>query len=176
MTAAELAAKLQANPEFVAGQKERERARAERVARHRAEQAPLLAELRTADLDIQAVSDLINTSAKYDKAIPILLRHLLLPYSDVTRETIARSLAVPEARHAWPTLVAEYRKAPTGKKNGIRLGAKDGLAVALSVTATEAVMEELVALAKDRTHGSSRLLLLPALRKSKSAIAKQALE
>ena len=177
ITAAELTDKLQANPDFLARQREREQAFAERVARNRAEEAPLLLELRSVGLEIQALSDLVNTSAKYDAAIPILLRHLLLPYSDSMREFIARSLAVPEARQAWPTLIAEYRKASMGVgDNGFRLGAKDGLACALSAAATEAMMEELVALAKDRTNGSSRLLLLSALKKSKSSIVKQALE
>jgi hypothetical protein len=37
-------------------------------------------------------------------------------------------------------------------------------------------MDELVALAKDRAQGDSRLLLLRGLRKSKSQIARRALE
>lgn len=176
ITAAELSEQLRADPEFVARQKERERTLAERAARYRAEQATLLSELRAAGLKIQAVSDLINTSKKYEQAIPILLRHLQKPYSDVTRETIARSLAVPEAREAWPILVSEYRKAPMGiSEDGFRLSAKDGLACALSVTATDEVLEELIGLAKERTHGTSRLLLLSGLRKSKNPLAKQAL-
>jgi hypothetical protein len=163
--------------------KAREQERVERVARMRVEEASLLDELQAAGLNIQSVSDLINRPNNYDHVIPILMKHLLMPYSDVARETIARSLAVPGAREAWSTLVAEYRKAPMGiGKKGpgdtkeFRLGAKDGLACALSVTATEATMEEVIGLAKDRMHGSSRLLLLSALRKSKSPIAKQALE
>jgi hypothetical protein len=63
-----------------------------------------------------------------------------------------------------------------GQENGIRLDAKSGLAVALAATATENVMDELVALAKDRSQGESRVLLLRALRKSKSAVAKRAIE
>jgi hypothetical protein len=171
VTAAELTARLQADPEFVAKQQERERALAERVARNRAEQAPIVAELLKAGVQLHDLWDLIPRSAPYPTAIPILLKHLQLPYSDVTRETLARSLAVPDARFAWHTLVAEYIKAPM-----VRLGAKDGLAVALAATATDSVMDELIALAKDRSHGSSRLLLLRALRKSKTAAAKQAIE
>lgn len=172
VTAAELAARLQADPEFVAKQKERELALAERVARYREEQAPIALELREAGIQIFFLSDLIKRSVPYPTAIPILLKHLVLPYSDVTRETLARILAVPDARHAWPILAAEYRRIP----NGVRLGAKGGLAVALAATATENVMDELIAFAKDRSHGSSRLLLLRALRKSRSAAAKQAIE
>lgn len=176
VTAAELTARLQATPEFVAQQQERERALAERVARHREEQAPIVSELCEAGIQIHILPDLLKRSVPYPTAIPILLRHLLLPYSDVTRETLARILAVPDARNAWPILVAEYRKAPMGKENGVRLGAKSGLAVALAATATDTVMDELITLAKDRSHGSSRLLLLRGLRKSKSTMAKRAIE
>jgi hypothetical protein len=172
VTAAELTARLQADPEFVAKQKERELALAERVGRHREEQAPIVLELREAGIQILFLPDLIKRSVPYPTAIPILLKHLVLPYSDVTRETLARILAVPDARHAWPILAAEYRKIP----NSVRLGAKGGLAVALAATATDKVMDELIVLAKDQSQGESRVLLLRALRKSKSAVAKRAIE
>jgi len=85
-----------------------------------------LAELREVGLDVKSVWDLINAPARYEQAIPVLLQHLRLPYSDRIREGIARALAVPDARHAWPTLVAEFKNAPMGKENGILLCAKDG--------------------------------------------------
>lgn len=176
ITAAELQAQLLADPEFVARKQERDRVLAERVAQLHAEQTPIVVELRKAGLDIEFLWNLLKISTPYKKAIPILLRHLLLPYSDATQETIARALAVPDAKDAWPTLVAEYRKAPVGYENGIKLGAKDGLAVALAATVTDAVVEELIALAKDQSHGSSRLLLLRGLKKSKRAAAKRALK
>ena len=177
VTAAELDARLQADPEFQAGKKERDLALAERVARLQEEQAPIVADLKAAGFGVNRLSDLIMRSAPYPAAIPILLKHLVLPYSDPTRETLARILAVPDARYAWPFLVAEYRKAPIADENGVRRrGAKDGLAVALAATATDSTIDELIALAKDRSHGASRLLLLRALRKSKSVAAQQAIE
>lgn len=163
-------AKLQADPEFIAQKKERDKVFAERTAKFRAEQEPLLAELRSAGLSIQDVSDLINTSDRYESAIPILLKHLLLPYSDVTRETIARSLAVPDARYAWPIFVAEFKKVTVNEKR-----VKDGLAVALAATVTEDVLDDLIAIAKDSSHGDSRLLLLRSLKKAKGDKGKQAL-
>jgi hypothetical protein len=114
-----------------------------------------------------------------------LLNHLLLPYSDRTREGIARSLAVPdpEVRKAWPMLVGEYRKAPMGlgiiapgDTKQFRLGAKDALACVLSVSVTDETIKELIEIAKDRTQGDSRILLLPALRKSKNPLVKQAID
>jgi hypothetical protein len=92
-------------------------------------------------------------------------------------------LAVSEARGAWSTLVEEYRKAPAGigirgpgETKEFRLGTKDGLACALAAAATEDEMDDLVALAKDHSLGRSRLLLLWALKKSKSDVAKAALK
>jgi hypothetical protein len=164
----------------------REQERMASVARIRAEAAPLLAELQAAGLKIQSVGDLIAMSERYEAAILILLKHLQMPYSDVVRETIARSLAVPEpeVRKAWPMLVEEYRKAPMGwgiKGPGdtkeFRLGTKDGLACALSVAVTDETLEDLIAIAKDRTQGESRVMLLSALKKrrDKNPLAKQAI-
>lgn len=166
--------------------KVREQERMASVARIRVEESPIVAELQAAGLKIQSVGDLINMRERYAAAIPVLLKHLRKPYSDVVREGIARSLAVaePEVQKAWPLLVEEYRKAPMGwgiKGPGdtkeFRLGAKDGLACALSVAVTDDTLPELIALARDRTLGESRILLLSALKKcrSKSTLAQQAI-
>jgi hypothetical protein len=163
----------------------RQQERSERSARLRVEEKPILADLRAAGLNVESVWDFVNTSTRYPEAVSILLRHLLLPYSDRTREGIARSLAVaePEVRQAWPRLVEEYRKAPVGwgiiapgDTKEYRLGAKDGLACALAVAVTDETLADLIAIAKDRAHGESRILLLSALRKSKNRLAKQAIE
>jgi hypothetical protein len=154
--------------------KRRGQERVERAVRIEAEQAPLLDELQATGLNIQSVSDLINMSERYERAIPILLKHLLKPYSDVTKETIARCLAVPEpeVRKAWPLFVEEYRKAPIGwgiKGPGdtreFRLGAKDGLACALRAAVTDETLPEFIELTKDRSQGDSRILLLAVLKK-----------
>lgn len=174
MTALELQKQLQTDPDYIARKRKQELKSAEIIARSRAEEAPLIAELQRVGIHIRDVSDLVNSSTPYPRAIPILLKHLLRPYSDGTREFIARALAVPDARGAWSTLLAEYRKAAPRSRG--RMGAKKGLAVALAATATDSVMPELVDLTRDRSQGPSRVLLLPALRKSRLAIAKQALE
>lgn len=164
--------------------KARQQERAERSARLRVEEEPISVDLRAIGWNVESVWDLVNTSTRYSEAIPILLKHLLIPYSDRTREGIARSLAVPEPEviKAWPMLVEEYRKAPMGQgviapgdTKEYRLGAKDGLACALSVAVTDETLPELFALAKDRTQGESRVLLLSALKKrrNKNPLAKQ---
>jgi len=163
----------------------RQQERAERSVRLREEEEPILVDLRGIGCKLESVWDLVNTSIKYTEAIPVLLKHLSLPYSDRTREGIARSLAVPEpeVREAWPMLVAEYRKASMGfgiiapgDTKQFRLGAKDALACVLSVSVTDETLKELISIAKDRTQGDSRILLLSALRKSKNPLAKQAIK
>jgi hypothetical protein len=172
----ELLAKLNNDPTFVAAQRERDRVFRERIIELRVEQARLLDELRESGLDIHLVAELLTLRTSYSQAIPILLRHLLLPYSEATRETIARALAIrndPEVLKAWPILLAEYIKTPSvpGKSSG----AKMGLAVALSAVATDAVIGDVVSAAKERSNGVSRILLLSALKRSKNASAQQAL-
>jgi hypothetical protein len=164
---------------------EKEVERQARTLRLEAEAAPILAELRAAGIRIGSVGDLVTRSERYQAAIPVLLKHLLMPYSDAIRETLARSLAVPETavQKAWPILVAEYRKAPIGRgitasgdAKEYSLGAKNGLACALSAAVTDETLKELISLIKDRTHGESRLLLLSGIRKSKSILATQAIK
>jgi hypothetical protein len=164
---------------------EREAARRIRAATLRIEEAPILDDLREIGIDVGSVWDLVNRSDPYPKAIGVLLKHLLLPYQDRTREGIARALAVPEPEviNAWPLLLDQYRSAPVGK--GIKapgetelfdLGAKDGLACALSVAVTDSTLKQMIELLKDRKQGSSRILLLSSLRNTKNPLALQALQ
>lgn len=167
--------------------KERERERQASVLRVQEEEALLVSELQAAGFEIASVGDLIVMAERYEAAIPILLKHLLMPYSDVLRSSIARSLAVPESEvlKAWPTLVKEYCKASMGwgfKAPGdtrkYKLGTKNALACVLSVAVTDETLPELIKLAKDQRHGESRVLLLSALKKrrNKNPLAKQAID
>ncbi len=157
----------------------------ERGVRLRLEEKPILEDLHQVGWDVKSVWDLVNTRTKYTEAIPVLLKHLSFSYSDRIREGIARALAVvePEVRKAWPILVEEYHKAPMGwgliakdDTKEYRLGTKEALAITLSVAVTDETLPELIDIAKDRTQGESRVLLLSALRKSKNPLAKQAIE
>jgi hypothetical protein len=172
VTVAEAIAELNADPDWVARRKAEDQEREARSSQLRIEQQPLLAELRSVGWEVNSVWDLVNTGKKYEEAIPVLLKHLVLPYSDRIRGGIARSLAVRYAPSAWPILVAEYRKEPTCDD---QLGAKCGLAVALAATATRDVIEELATLARDRSQGISRAFFISSLKRSKTAVAKEAL-
>jgi len=173
LTFAEYLAAEEADPERRAQRRAREEADRQwlaiRMAEVRRGEAPIVADLQTNGVSVSQVSDLVNTAEPYPDAIPILWKHFLLSYSDRTKESIGRALAVREARYLWPNVVAEYRSDRHGES------AKTGLAVALNVLTTPNRIDELIELARDQSLGDSRAMLLPALRRSRNPKAKAAL-
>jgi hypothetical protein len=132
-------------------------------------EAPLVQALAEVGLKVKSVWDLVNRATRrYPEAVPVLLDHLQRPYPDPIREGIARALTVAEARSHWDVLTKLY-----AEEQGRRT--KDGLAVAISGIATDDVIGDVIALARDRKHGTSRGLLLFALERSKDPRAQQAL-
>jgi len=150
---------------------------------------PLVEELRAAGFDVKSAWDLFNREEPWNKkerirpypeALPILLKHLERSYPDRVREGIARALAVGRAgwaaagvdfRFAWDTLIRLYRQEKAGTD------AKDGLAVAIAIVAKSDadLLDEVIDLAKDASHGESRVLLLNALERSSDPRARAAL-
>lgn len=159
ITAAELLAKLQADPRWVA-----ERAKEEKEFRRRGlelqqAEAPLVADVQSAGFEVESVWDLVNTAASYRPALPVLLEHLGRDYPPAIREGIARALATPEARFARSELIEAF----VAEKNR---RVKDGLAVAVAETSDiEDVgdLDDVLALLQNPEHGSSRILLLSVL-------------
>ena len=131
-------------------------------------EAPVVEALRTAGVPISSVWDLVNATNTHEQSLPILLDHLQRPYPDGVREGIARALAVPAAKCAWPLLIKLYRQESARRT-------KDGLAVAISNIADDGLLDELIELAQDDTHGESRVLLLNALERSRLPKARKAL-
>jgi hypothetical protein len=155
--------------EYVARKKERDDA-VQRKQRDYAEaEAPLVRALSEVGLRVESVWDLVNRATRhYPDAVPVLLDHLQRPYPDAIRDGIARALTVAEARSHWEVLTRLYRE-----EQGRRT--KDGLAVAISGIATDDVLGDVIALAKDAKNGTSRVLLLSALERSKDPRAQRAL-
>ena len=168
VTAAELMAKLNADPEFVAKRAREEEERQKRAAEWRRAEAPLVGELRAAGYAVESAWDLVNTTAPYPTALPILLDHLQRPYPAAVREGIARALAVRGASFGWDVLTRLYR-------NEGEVRAKDGLAVAIAAAANDELIGDVIALARDKSQGPSRLLLLGALERSANPRARAAL-
>jgi hypothetical protein len=162
----------------------REQERLERVSKTYIEAEALLAELREAGVEIRSASGLSGISKKDKRAIPVLLKHLEFDYSDSLKSAIAQSLNVIDKKvhDAWPVLVREYRKAPSGRgvvapddSREFQLRAKETLAWLLSSIATADNLDELIDLARDKANGVSRIFLLPHIRKSRSKKARELL-
>jgi hypothetical protein len=169
-TAAELLAKLHADPGWVEAKAQREAMQRARSARLEVEEAHLLADLRASGWDINSIWDFVNMHEPYPTAVPVLLKHLSRDYSDWTKNGIARALAVPEAAYAWHEIVAAWKAAEAGSE------AKDGLAIAVARAAPSGALPRLIAFAQDKSLGSSRIFLLRALMRSRSPAALEAIE
>lgn len=169
-------AMLNKDPAYLAQKTLEEKERAEREAAFASEEAPLIAELNSLGVNVSRVSDLINKPMVYTAAIPKLVHHLSLNYSDAVRDMIARALGVKEARRYWSTIVSEYRRTPLKNPDGSPNRTKDGLAAAIAIICTPETLEQLIELVEDKTLGESRILLLRVLRKSKNPRAKNVLE
>lgn len=183
ITAADLA-RIKLYPEEIARlreiSEERERVRAKRVARLGEEARPLVADLARVGVHVRSVWDLVNTSRPYPDAIPVLLAHLFLPYSDRNVDGIARALAVdhPQVKEAWPILVRRYLEAPSGSgvvapgdEECLPFSARNGLACALAAAATERRVPEVIRLLRDPALGPSRIFLLKVLKRHAKAVA-----
>lgn len=171
MTAAEHEAWLKETGQYdviVERQRQQEEERQERAAEWRRAEAPLVQALRAAGVVVESAWDLVNTAAPYPNVLPILLEHLQRPYPAAVREGIARALAVREARFGWDVLTQLYR-------NERDVRAKDGLAVAIAAAADDDVIGDVIALARDKSQGPSRVLLLGALARSPDPQARAAL-
>ncbi len=168
LTAAELIEQLNADPDFAA-RRAREDGERQRCAEEwRRAESPLVDELQASGVAVESAWDLVNTSASYSTALPILLKHLERPYPAAIREGIARALAVPEAAFGFVALQRLYRQESEER-------VKSGLAAAIAATVNDETIDALIALAKDASHGSSRLLLLSALARSIDPRARAAL-
>lgn len=161
-TAAELMAELNADPQYIARKREEEEKRHRQTDRWREEQRPLLDDLRAIGVRVDSVWDLVNSSASYPLAVPVLLDHLRRSYSDRIREGMARALAVPEARSGWEPLVDIFIR----ERDCSAHGPKWALACALGAAADDTVFSDVAALLRDKRHGQNRVPLLDVLARS----------
>lgn len=154
ISATELMAQLQRDPEY---QRKMEAGEEERQGRagdlSRAEQ-PIVADLKDAGVRVDSVWDLVNTSAPYPAALPVLLKHLELGgYPERVMESLGRALAVKPAIVYWDRLKALYL-APRDA------GEEEGAAVALAASATEAQLDDLIELLSHEERGRTRIYFL----------------
>jgi hypothetical protein len=172
MTAEEHAKQLEADTDYVRRRAEQEKVIAERKVYLREAAAPVLADLASVGIVTDDVW-LVRTEKKENaKAIPILLDHLQRSYPSIIRAGIAQRLAVRATKKTgWKILVDEYRKTGIGDDH-----VRQSIATALAGASDDTVINELINIAKDRSQGSSRILLLRGIRRSKRPEAKQAIK
>jgi hypothetical protein len=154
MTAEELMAKLEADPVYQARKAAVDAEMADRRAALRRAESPIVGDLNAAGVSVDSVWDLVNSSAPYPDALPVLLAHLERgDYPDRVLESLGRSLAVKPAVTYWDKLRSRYLAAHGP-------GEEEGLAVALAACATAEQLADLVELIADDSRGSSRIHFL----------------
>jgi len=163
---------LEAEPEWRAAQAEKERRVAEQEEWYVDREAPVVAALAEAGVEVESVWDLVNRKDDhYADAVPVLVEHLQdESYPDRVREGIARSLSFRKAAPAWPVIIELYRSTTES------FDLQQGLAAAMAGTVTDETVDELVAEAHREEHGESRLLLLLGLKRLRTSKATEALE
>jgi hypothetical protein len=170
ISAAEHMALLHQDPEWVARKAERDARLKEAQEQFRREEAPLLMDLKNVGIDVDSVWDFVNTADKYPAAIPVLLRHVTLPYHERIKEGIVRALTV---NYAGPdvlcVLIRQFRNETDDRANSL----KWVLGNAISEVATPADADTIVGLATDPSHGEARDMItqrLPRVVKDKARL------
>ena len=120
MTADELVRSLEADPEYQ-GRLARHDAAADELARICADdEAELLAELASLDINAESVYDFVNGGGAPVEAVPVLVAHLTQPHHPRIWEGIVRALSVSRAREfALEPLKQAYKKEPASDRRWI---------------------------------------------------------
>ena len=133
--------------------------RRNRVQALREAEQPIVVDLGGVGCRVDSVWDLVNTSDPYPQALPVLLDHLRRGgYPDRVMESLGRALAVKPSVAYWDTLRGLYLSAQGP-------GEETGLAVALAACATTDHFDDLVALLREESRGSTRILFLRPIRR-----------
>jgi hypothetical protein len=176
MTAAEHQKLLEQSPVWVARDLERQKQQHSNRDEFIAETTDLNAELRAAGFGVETVEDLHKLKEPYQSAIPILLKHISRAYSDRVGAAIASMLDVTNVEVDWDTVVSEYRNTPNKLSDGKNSLKKDGLANVLASIVSNATWNEFLEIIREKKNGSSRILMLRKVGKSKRGDSNDLLE
>ena len=97
ITAGELMAQLENDPEYQERLREKKRERAELRRLDAEDEKELVAECNEAGFAITSVWDFVKMKESYAAALPILARHLEMPHRRIVFKSILRAISVPEA-------------------------------------------------------------------------------
>jgi hypothetical protein len=154
ISATDLMAELQNDPEYQRKMAAAEAERQERVRRLREAEQPIVADLRAAGVQVESVWDLVNTSEPYPAALPVLMEHLERGgYPERVMESLGRALAVKPSVAFWERLKARWLNARDS-------GEEDGAAVALAACATKNQLEDLIEFLAVEERGQSRIYFI----------------
>jgi len=171
ISASELMAHLNRDPEFVGRRMQRDEEFEALQKRFIKAERPLVKALNESGAPIKSVWDLVNMKRTYPVAIPVLIEHLTLPYPYPIREGIARALTTKESGDAgYRALVDEFRSLPESQ-DPAQHQFKWALGNAASVVANKNNFDEIVDLVRDKRHGATRdmmVLRLPRLEPGKA--------
>lgn len=132
----------------------------------------LIRDLATVGVRVRSVYDLVNTSEPYPAAIPVLVSLLKEGVQDDrVAEGIVRALGVKEARGvAARPLLDAFRQAPSD-----RWSYKWAIGNSLLVAADKSVVDDIIRLVGDKSHGRSREMLVITLGRFRSPQTTQVL-
>lgn len=157
VTAAELMAELERDPEFQRAAAEREAKRLEQSRKWQEAEQPIIGDLHRAGVEVTSVWDLVNSSDPYPAALPVLIEHLeRRGYPDRVLEGVARALAVKPAGAYWTRLRDLYLRASGPDE-------MTGLAVALAAAASPENLGDLLTLLNETSRGDSRIFFVGAV-------------
>jgi len=155
ITAAELMKELENDPSYVKMVKEKEEKRRKRAEEFAKEEKLLIGDLGSIGIKVSSVWDLVNTKQNYSKALPVLLKHLKIDYRKEILEGIARALIIKEARGIAASSLIELFKKISSKEESF----KWAVGYAVSQTADDLNIDEIIRLIKDETQGPTRGVL-----------------
>lgn len=159
VSATDLIAELQKDPEYQRKFQAAEAERQKRAQLLREAEKPIVADLRAAGIGVDSVWDLVNTSDPYPDALPVLMDHLERGgYPDRVMESVGRALAVKPSVAYWDRLKARWLAARDP-------GEEDGTAVALAACATKSQVDDLIDFLSVARRGLSRIYFIPPILK-----------
>jgi len=161
VTATELQAQLNRDPEWVAQRDAAERQRQERSERLRKAAEPLWEGLAAVG---HPVHDTYLLKAPYPEALPVLLEHLEYAYPDRIREGVGRALGVRGAEFAWDRLVELFEATDESAEPQF----KQGLGAALADLARKEHLPTLERLLSQPELGPCRIFFYRALTRLKA--------
>lgn len=128
------------------------------------EEGPILARLSKAGYAVDSLAELRHSGVRYRKAVPIMTAALSETTETKTLMELVRALSVPWAKpEATGSLVDLFRRV----EDSTGLGLRWAVGNALDVTWDDARFDDLVGLARDRSYGRAREMVVLGLARSK---------